>query len=164
MILDTNALSAFIDGDRSLGRRLAGLGQVSIPAIVLGEFRYSIAGSRHRAAYETWLDEHLPNFDVLGVGPATANVLRSGEVPTSALDAAAASEAGVSSSGTSGLKLGGTGGTVRPGAVLSAGLLVAGSMVLAPTGWLRYFGQALLALGVLGSLAVGFGAWRASRE
>jgi hypothetical protein len=52
-----------------------------------------------------------------GVGPATANVLRSGEVPTSALDAAAASEAGVSSSGTSGLKLGGTGGTVRPGAV-----------------------------------------------
>jgi outer membrane biosynthesis protein TonB len=51
-----------------------------------------------------------------GVGAATANVLRSGEVPTGALDAAAASEAGVSSSG-SGLKLGGTGGTVRPGAV-----------------------------------------------
>src|SRR5690606_6687090 len=52
-----------------------------------------------------------------GVGPATANVLRSGEVPTSALDAAAASEAGVSSSGATGLKLGGSGGTVRPGAV-----------------------------------------------
>src|SRR5262245_62010152 len=52
-----------------------------------------------------------------GVGPATANVLRSGEVPTSALDAAAASEAGVSSSGATGLKLGGAGGTVRPGAV-----------------------------------------------
>lgn len=51
-----------------------------------------------------------------GVGPATANVLRSGEVPTSALDAAAASEAGVSSSASSGLKLGGAGGTVRPGA------------------------------------------------
>jgi outer membrane biosynthesis protein TonB len=52
-----------------------------------------------------------------GVGPATANVLRSGEVPTSALDAVAASEAGVSSSGATGLKLGGAGGTVRPGAV-----------------------------------------------
>lgn len=50
-----------------------------------------------------------------GVGPATANVLRSGEVPTSALDAAAASEAGVSASGAGGLKLGGAGGTVRPG-------------------------------------------------
>jgi outer membrane biosynthesis protein TonB len=51
-----------------------------------------------------------------GVGPATANVLRNGEVPTSALDAAAASEAGVSASGAGGLKLGGAGGTVRPGA------------------------------------------------
>ena len=51
-----------------------------------------------------------------GVGPATANVLRSGEVPTSALDAAAASEAGVSAAGGGGLKLGGAGGTVRPGA------------------------------------------------
>ena len=51
-----------------------------------------------------------------GAGPATANVLRNGEVPTSALDAAAASEAGVSASGPGGLKLGGAGGTVRPGA------------------------------------------------
>jgi outer membrane biosynthesis protein TonB len=52
-----------------------------------------------------------------GMGPATANVLRSGEVPTSALDAAAASEAGVSSALGTGLKLGGAGGTVRPGAI-----------------------------------------------
>jgi outer membrane biosynthesis protein TonB len=61
-----------------------------------------------------------------GVGPATANVLRSGEVPTSALDAAAASEAGVSSAGATGLKLGGAGGTVRPGAV-GGGLASIGS-------------------------------------
>jgi outer membrane biosynthesis protein TonB len=53
-----------------------------------------------------------------GVGPATANVLRGGEVPTSTLDAAAASEAGVSGAGAGGLKLGGGGGgTIRPGAV-----------------------------------------------
>jgi outer membrane biosynthesis protein TonB len=51
-----------------------------------------------------------------GTGPATANVLRSGEVPTSALDAAAASEAGVSAGDSGGLKLGGSGGTIRPGA------------------------------------------------
>lgn len=51
-----------------------------------------------------------------GTGPATANVLRSGEVPTSALDAAAKSEAGVSAGGPGGLKLRGSGGTVRPGA------------------------------------------------
>jgi hypothetical protein len=47
-------------------------------------------------------------------GPATEGVLRSGEVPTSALDAAAASNAGVGT-GSGGLRLGGGGGTVRPG-------------------------------------------------
>ena len=74
MILDTNALSAFIDGDRAVGERLAGHGHASIPVIVLGEFRYGLAGSRHRAAYEAWLDEHLPDFDVLAVTDATAVV------------------------------------------------------------------------------------------
>lgn len=48
-------------------------------------------------------------------GPATAGVLKSGEVPTSALDAAAASGAGVGIGG--GLKLGGGGGTIKPGQV-----------------------------------------------
>lgn len=48
-------------------------------------------------------------------GPATAGVLRSGEVPTSALDAAAASGSGVSSGGLGGLKIGGGGGTIKPG-------------------------------------------------
>jgi hypothetical protein len=47
-------------------------------------------------------------------GPATAGVLRSGEVPTSALDQAAASGAGVGA-GEGGLKIGGGGGTIRPG-------------------------------------------------
>jgi hypothetical protein len=48
-----------------------------------------------------------------GEGPATANVLKGGEVPTSALDAAAASGAGVSAGGD--LRLGGGGGAIRPG-------------------------------------------------
>ena len=50
------------------------------------------------------------------------------------------------------------------GAVASAGLLVAGSMVLDMGGWRRVLGQALLAIGILGSLAVAVGAWRTSRE
>jgi hypothetical protein len=49
-------------------------------------------------------------------GPATAGVLRGGDVPTGALDAAAQSGAGVSAGGSSGLNLGGSGGgIVRPG-------------------------------------------------
>lgn len=72
MILDTNALSAFVDGDAAVGDILRRQQQAVIPVIVLGEFRYGIAGSRHRAAYEEWLDIHLPHFDVLSVTAETA--------------------------------------------------------------------------------------------
>lgn len=74
MILDTNALSAFIDGDRAVGERLARQPSASIPVIVLGEFRYGVAGSRHRTKYEAWLDEHLQDFEILAVTDATALV------------------------------------------------------------------------------------------
>jgi predicted nucleic acid-binding protein len=42
VILDTNALSAFIDGEPAVGVRLSAEDQVAIPVIVLGEFRYGI--------------------------------------------------------------------------------------------------------------------------
>jgi len=72
MILDTNALSAFVDGDPGVGDVLRRETRAAIPAIVLGEFRYGIAESRHRAAYETWLDTHLPQFEILFVTDETA--------------------------------------------------------------------------------------------
>jgi predicted nucleic acid-binding protein len=40
--------------------------------IVLGEFRYGIADSRHRAEYEEWLESHLPQFEILPVTDRTA--------------------------------------------------------------------------------------------
>lgn len=55
MILDTNALSAFVDGDERLGSALRSQTRAAIPVIVLGEFRYGIAVSRRRASYEAWL-------------------------------------------------------------------------------------------------------------
>ena len=67
MILDTNALSAFIDGDPALGELLRHQARACIPVIVLGEFRYGIAQSRHRAAYEQWLESELRHFEVLPV-------------------------------------------------------------------------------------------------
>ena len=77
MILDTNALSAFIDGDRAVGQLVAHRDRVAIPVIVLGEFRYGLAGSRRHATYEAWLDEYLPDFDVLAVSAETAVVYAS---------------------------------------------------------------------------------------
>ena len=77
MILDTNALSAFVDGDADVGAILRRAPRAALPVIVLGEFRYGIAGSRHRATYERWLQTHLPHFDVLDVTDDTATVYAS---------------------------------------------------------------------------------------
>jgi predicted nucleic acid-binding protein len=72
VILDTNALSAFVDGDVGVGQLLRQQPRAAIPVIVLGEFRYGIAQSRHREAYEAWLESELPQFDVLAVTDETA--------------------------------------------------------------------------------------------
>ena len=74
MILDTNALSAFVDGDAGVGAILRRESRAAIPVIVLGEFRHGIATSRHRAAYERWLQTNLPHFDILDVTDETATV------------------------------------------------------------------------------------------
>lgn len=71
MILDTNALSAFVDGAPEVGAILRLQHRAAIPVIVLGEFRYGISGSRHRKTYESWLDVHLIHFDLLPVTPET---------------------------------------------------------------------------------------------
>lgn len=46
--------------------------RAAIPVIVLGEFRYGIAESRHRARYESWLEGALGRFEVLAVTEETA--------------------------------------------------------------------------------------------
>ena len=74
MILDTNALSAFIDGEPAVGTRLAAEGRVALPVIVLGEFRYGIRGSRYQAKYEAWLGKYLPDFEILTVTEPTTRM------------------------------------------------------------------------------------------
>lgn len=71
MILDTNALSAFVDGKPEVGAILRLQQRAAIPVIVLGEFRYGILGSRHRKTYEHWLVTHLPHFDLLAITAET---------------------------------------------------------------------------------------------
>jgi len=71
LILDTNALSAFADGDPEIGAILCSQHRAAIPVIVLGEFRYGIMGSRHRKTYEEWLNAHLHHFDLLAITAET---------------------------------------------------------------------------------------------
>lgn len=72
MILDTNALSAAADNDAAVVSVLARAEQIAIPVIALGEYRYGIAQSRHRAAYGEWLDGLLQDCMVLDATESTS--------------------------------------------------------------------------------------------
>ena len=73
MIVDTNALSAFADGSSLVIAALQAAGEVWLPVIVLGEFRYGIIHSKRHREYEAWLAEYLPAFRVLEVTAETAS-------------------------------------------------------------------------------------------
>jgi predicted nucleic acid-binding protein len=72
LILDTNAVSAFADGNRELRLAIGKERNLAAPAVVLGEYLFAIRQSRHRAQYERWLKTHLPLFSLLPIDSATA--------------------------------------------------------------------------------------------
>lgn len=72
MILDTNALSAIAEGEPGVANIFARARLVAIPVIVLGEYRYGIARSRHEREYERWLEEMISISRVLEIDEETA--------------------------------------------------------------------------------------------
>ena len=72
MILDTNGLSAMADGESALEELLQAAGEVIVPVIVLGEYRFGIAQSRDRSWYEQWLVEALTYCKMIPVDEETA--------------------------------------------------------------------------------------------
>ena len=64
MILDTNALSAWAEGDRSIEPLLRSAAEVVVPVIVLGEFDFGIRQSTHYQRYANWLDASLDTVEV----------------------------------------------------------------------------------------------------
>lgn len=71
MILDTNGLSALAEGNDELEPILQQATQLCIPVIVLGEYRYGISQSRHRARYEQWLAAYLRAFRIVDIDERT---------------------------------------------------------------------------------------------
>ena len=59
MIVDTNALSAWAEGDRTIEPVLQSATEVVVPVVVLGEFDYGIRQSRSYQRYADWLDASL---------------------------------------------------------------------------------------------------------
>jgi tRNA(fMet)-specific endonuclease VapC len=73
LILDTNALSATAEGHPGVTRILAGVQQLALPVVVIGEYRYGIAQSRHRARYRRWLDSLITECTVLDITEQTTH-------------------------------------------------------------------------------------------
>ena len=67
MILDTNALSAAAESQQAAAHILSQATSIELPVIVLGEYRFGIAESRHRLDYEKWLRELIGVTRVLPV-------------------------------------------------------------------------------------------------
>ena len=72
MILDTSALSAFLDSTPEAVAIVSEARELAIPVIVAGEFAFGIARSRHREAYELSLQRMLDRCTVLEIGIETA--------------------------------------------------------------------------------------------
>jgi tRNA(fMet)-specific endonuclease VapC len=72
LILDTNALSAAADREPSALAIVSGADSIAVPVIVLGEYRFGIAQSRHRASYENWLQEWISSVIVLDIDEETS--------------------------------------------------------------------------------------------
>ena len=75
MIFDTNAVSAFADADAGVLRRVREFSTtISLPVVVLGEYRYGLKSSRERAAREQWLNDLEANCSVLDITAETSRV------------------------------------------------------------------------------------------
>ena len=72
MILDTNAFSAWADGESELASKPLGQRPFALPSIVLGEWLFGIRGSRHRATYDRWYAGNRSGWTVIEVGEETA--------------------------------------------------------------------------------------------
>ena len=74
MILDTNALSAWLDGDAEIRGPLENATRIVLSPIVLGEYRYGILQSRDRHRYEQRLRLLELEFPPLAIGTLTARL------------------------------------------------------------------------------------------
>ncbi|MDP1920884.1 MAG: type II toxin-antitoxin system VapC family toxin [Myxococcales bacterium] len=72
--LDTNAVSALFEGDEALVALLGRADRLSLPVIVVGEYRYGLQRSRHRRQLEVLLQQLVAASEVLTVGLETTVV------------------------------------------------------------------------------------------
>jgi tRNA(fMet)-specific endonuclease VapC len=72
LVVDTNALSAWLDGDPAIEKPLSFASVLLLSPVALGEYRFGLQASRERTTYELKLQELEQRFKVLPVDRATA--------------------------------------------------------------------------------------------
>lgn len=73
MILDTNAISAWAEGNDDVIRTLPDTHEIALPVIAIGEFLWGLRKSRRRADLEAWLAEAIDCSRVLDITLATCD-------------------------------------------------------------------------------------------
>jgi len=79
VILDTNALSAWLDGDQAIERRLEAADRIVLSPIALSEFRFGVLTSRYREKYEQRLrliEQEFPPLPISGITAVNYAMLR----------------------------------------------------------------------------------------
>jgi predicted nucleic acid-binding protein len=71
MILDTNALSAFAEGNRHVRESVAAAAGPFLPVIVLGEYRFWLMTYRDRDVRLAWLEELSRQWTILEISTKT---------------------------------------------------------------------------------------------
>lgn len=74
MILDTNAVSAVLEGDPDIRSIAASPGPFELPAIVIGEYCFGVLGSRKRRAFESRFRGLVAKCEVLVVDQSTGEM------------------------------------------------------------------------------------------
>lgn len=73
LILDTNALSAAAENEPGTLNAVAQAQRIAVPVIVLGEYRFGVAQSRHRVEYERWLANWIAAVNVIPIEEETSH-------------------------------------------------------------------------------------------
>lgn len=71
IILDTNALSDFTDGNRAILSVIPSDRPWALPIVVVGEYRFGLLGSNQRAIWEPWFEELLEVVEILNIDDDT---------------------------------------------------------------------------------------------
>jgi tRNA(fMet)-specific endonuclease VapC len=72
MILDTNALSAFAEGNQNVREAIVDAEGPYLPVIVIGEYRFGLLSSREREKRIGWLSELMRHWTILDISRETS--------------------------------------------------------------------------------------------